>query len=142
MIRSATPADVEALCSLLRQLGYEANPDQVTQSLAQPHLTSVYVYDLAEQVVGFVALVSVPYFPTQQTLLRITALCVDHHYRGQGIGGDLVRHVTTLAADWGYGTVEVTCSVARQAAHRFYQGQGFEHQGYRYVQPVGKPSGG
>jgi GNAT superfamily N-acetyltransferase len=135
-IRPATLEDSKALCMLLRQLGYDCELPHLQQALANGREhddSSVYVYERSHQVVGFISLIRFFYFPTLKKVTRLTAMCVDEQHRNCGIGSELLRFVEHLAADYGDTSMEVTCSIDREQAHRFYLQHGYASQSYRFV---------
>lgn len=133
MIRPATIKDTPALCNLLEQLGYATTEQQIQLALVNSSdANQVYVYEQEGTVIGCIAIARFFYFPTQQTILRVTALCVDQHYRGRRIGQALLRFVEDLALTRS-SIVEVTCSLQRLESHQFYFSQEYIQQGYRFM---------
>jgi GNAT superfamily N-acetyltransferase len=56
---------------------------------------------------------------------RVTALVVDTHLHGKGIGRALMRAAEALVTEQGCGSMEITSHVERLQAHAFYQGIGY-----------------
>lgn len=54
-------------------------------------------------------------------------------FRGQGIGGEMVRWAIAHCAERGCGTIQFTSNKKRKDAHRFYERLGFEksHDGFK-----------
>ena len=103
-----------------------------------------YVAVLATRGVGFLAIARSFYLPEMQHILRVTTLCVDAAYRHQGIGAALLNQGEAIARQHigTSGSLEVTCALHRESAHRFYERQGFQRQGLRLVRtgPVDSPT--
>jgi ribosomal protein S18 acetylase RimI-like enzyme len=64
---------------------------------------------------------------------RITALVVDEHARGNGIGQALVRAAEELFAREKCALVEVTSNKQRTAAHAFYEKLGYTATSFRFA---------
>lgn len=78
--------------------------------------------------------------PSTGPYLRITALAVAEHARGNGVGRRLVRAVESFGVDNGCRWVELTSGRRpdREAAHRFYPAMGYQDTGHvRYRRPLG-----
>jgi GNAT superfamily N-acetyltransferase len=58
-------------------------------------------------------------------VVEIAALVVDETCRSQGIGSALVKRSEEWASSKGYKTMRVRSNIKREAAHRFYQREGF-----------------
>jgi ribosomal protein S18 acetylase RimI-like enzyme len=134
-IRPCREEDFEHIFELLRQLW----PDR---PLAADSLRVVYERALAsdwqayvcatagEMVVGFASL-SVKNNLWQEGFLgHVDELVVDEEYRGRGVGTQLLGHLIALAKQRGCRRIELDSALNRQAAHRFYQRQGFDKRGY------------
>jgi GNAT superfamily N-acetyltransferase len=63
---------------------------------------------------------------------RVSVLVVDESLTGRGIGAALLRHAESFLASHGCARVEVTSAAHREAAHRFYERQGYARQGVRF----------
>lgn len=132
-IRSATPADVPALFSLIQALAdYEKLSDAVTGSPEQlanhlfgvrPYIEAIVV-DRADQVVGFAL-----FFPSYSTFLTkpgiyLEDLFVLPEYRSQGIGRALLTHLAQLAVDRDCGRLEWSVLNWNEPAIGFYKRMG------------------
>ncbi|MCY7272689.1 MAG: GNAT family N-acetyltransferase [Phormidesmis sp. CAN_BIN44] len=132
-IRSATPADVPALFSLIQALAdYEklsdsvtGNPDQLEEHLFgdRPYIEAIAA-DHAGQVVGFAL-----FFYSYSTFLTkpgiyLEDLFVLPDYRGQRIGRALLTHLAQIAIDRGCGRLEWSVLDWNEPAIGFYQRMG------------------
>ena len=66
---------------------------------------------------------------------HVEAMRVRADRRGDGIGGELLRHTIELAHERGCTLVQLMSNKRREDAHRFYRSLGFEesHKGLRLV---------
>lgn len=134
MIRLATLDDTDTLCSLLKQLGYDADHPTIQRALmGQDSGSEIYVYELETEVIGFIATVRLFYFPELQHLTRITAICVDEQHRSSGIGSQLLDFVEDLATRRGDLAVEITCAMYRNRTHQFYAHRGYAKHSYKFI---------
>lgn len=144
-IRMAIATDAPVVADLLEQLGYDVATAAIAPILASPPVgNGFYVAVLADRVVGFLAIACTFYLPEMRQTLRVTALCVDTACRHQGIGAILLAQGEAIARQQTgtSGSLEVTCALHRESAHRFYERQGFQRQGLRLVRagPVDSPA--
>ena len=132
-IRSATPADVPALFSLIQALAdYEklsdaviGSPEQLADHLfgVRPYIEAI-VADPTEQVVGFAL-----FFHNYSTFLTkpgiyLEDLFVLPEHRSQGIGRALLTHLAQLAVDRDCGRLEWSVLDWNEPAIGFYKRMG------------------
>lgn len=67
---------------------------------------------------------------------RITALVVDNHLRGRGVGRALVGAAEEMLTRTGCGLIEVTSNMRRVDAHAFYERLGYERTSFRFAKVV------
>jgi len=67
--------------------------------------------------------------------LYISGLAVHDHYRGQGIGSELVERVCALARLSGLPRISLICFERNEAAFQFYRKRGFQEVARRPVVP-------
>ena len=60
------------------------------------------------------------------TYAEVGGFVVDESFRGQGVGGKLMKAVEDWARQEGCHAVSVRSSVIRHEAHKFYAARGFE----------------
>jgi GNAT superfamily N-acetyltransferase len=142
MIRPAEVRDAIALHHLLKQLGYFSDSNALKSLLSDSDSeenqlrSAIYVYEQAKEVIGFISLIRFFYFPTGQTYLRVTALCVDEQHRGVGLGEKLLNFVENLATGHGDAAIEVTCSLKRKRTHGFYLKNGYTQHSYKFIKQL------
>lgn len=128
-IRPVGVADAERVAVLLGQLGYPTDAVRVRARL-DDWLTdqrSVLIATEADGLIsGVAALHVMPMLEHDGLRGRLMALVVDESCRGQGLGRTLVAEVEQEARRLGCRDMEVTSSRARDAAHSFYRGLGYE----------------
>ena len=141
MIRTATPADVPTILSLIQQLAdYERASDEVKATEAQLHaalfgpdavascLLAVRDSGSANDVVGFAL-----WFRTFSTWLGVASiyledLFVEPEARGGGYGRALLTALAGIAVERGYGRVEWSVLNWNEPAQGFYRKLGARPQ--------------
>ena len=94
MIRDAKSEDNRRISELLKQLGYSASVDLITEKLEEIGLSNfdqVFVAEKDDQLIGLISCHITILFHCDGYLGRITSLVVDENYRHQGIGKLLVK---------------------------------------------------
>jgi GNAT superfamily N-acetyltransferase len=128
-IREANTHDAKALAGLATQLGYPSQPEETLQRLRSVKTETCCVFAAVADadVVGWV---HVSLYPVLQAddAAQILGLVVDQEWRGQGIGGALLKAAEAWAAERGCRTLYVRSNITRKDAHSFYQ-----HLGYQLV---------
>jgi GNAT superfamily N-acetyltransferase len=128
-LRPVHRQDVSQLADLLRQLGYPTTEAAVHERL------DLWLDDLASWLigadddgvlVGVAALHAIPMLEVTGKLARLTALVVDEHYRGRGVGQSLVTAAEEQARAVGCAKLEITSSRHRTRTHDFYRLLGYD----------------
>jgi len=128
-IGTAAPADSSQLASLLGQLGYPAERNEVENRLEywlKDPQSALMVAEVADAIAGVAALHVFPLFERAARRGRLVALVVDDAFRGQGIGRKLVEAAENRARSLGSDDMEITSSRERVAAHEFYAALGYD----------------
>lgn len=138
-IRPVKQGDSSAVATLLEELGYQSDEsgamsriDHVSEGTGRGALVAVE----AGVVLGLISWEDMFYFPNNSTICRITALVVSAKARRKGLARLLVNAVVEEATSRDCSRIEVTTSLARGDAHRFYEAAGFERRSYLYVRPA------
>jgi len=136
LIRQATIHDVRDIQSLLAQLGY---PDLTQKEVAQ-NIQSysqegyrLLVAEVDKKVIAFIALHWFDLMHWKGKMGRITAFCVDEHYRSKGIGKKLMVETEKLLFDLGCVKLEVTSNERRKRTHEFYLNLNYKEDSRRFV---------
>ncbi len=67
---------------------------------------------------------------------EIMELCVAEEFRARGIGAQLVAAAQGEAKAMGAPLLEVACNRRREAAHRFYEREGFSRSHFRFSRQI------
>ena len=128
VVRSARPADAEAIAALLTEEGYPTGPSDVAARLARFEAPdgAVLVADLDERPIGFIAMRVVPRFEHDDVLVRILALVVDPAARERGVGHRLMEAADAFAAEHAAAFLEVTAGRHRPDARQLYESLGYD----------------
>ena len=132
-IGAATPADVPIIHTLIRELAtFERLLDEAKATEAQLHdglfgprpSAEVVIARVGDEVAGFAL-----FFHNYSTFvgkpgLYLEDLYVRQHFRGQGCGGALLRHLARLAVERGCGRFEWSVLDWNQRAIDFYKSLG------------------
>ena len=124
-VRRASPALLNALNGLLRQLSATAAPLTMAalQRIAGAEGSALFVAHCDGEIAGTVCL-ALSHCPCG-TRGFIEDLVVDQAQRGQGTGEALVRAAIAQARQDGARSVDLTCRAERLAANRLYRRLGF-----------------
>ena len=137
-IRHCRAEDLPAVIGLLEQLG-EASGGAPGFDLAHvgrlfeemSHAPGIYlnfVYEIEGEVVGFLSMVFYRTLYHQGGTALINELVVDRCWRGQGVGGQLVRRAAAEARARGMDELEVGTEQENQPAQAFYRRAGFDEE--------------
>jgi len=139
-IRVARVSDAGAIATLTTQLGYEVTSAEVADRLSRILRKDDQQFFIAEvdaRVIGWVHAVLVEYVDAEAFVL-IGGLVVDRDHRRLGIGRTLMAHAEAWARERGCAIVRLSSSMARAAAHRFYEGLGYVNikTQYSFAKPL------
>jgi GNAT superfamily N-acetyltransferase len=141
-IRKARRGDAERIAQLSGELGYPATTAQVVIRLRQLTPASkhgVFVAESADCSIGLVGWVhvSVCHLLENDTRAEVNGLIVAEGQRGAGAGAKLLETAEEWARRRGCHAMNVRSNVIRERAHKFYEGQGYEH--YKTQKAFRKP---
>jgi ribosomal protein S18 acetylase RimI-like enzyme len=136
-VRPARPADAGAIAALVAGLGFEADPDAVTERLGllKKARETPLVAEQGE-VIGVLAWHVTPVLHRPKPVGRITMMAVADADRGRGVGQALVEAACDRLRAKGCGLIEVTSNVDLSGAHGFYRRLGFERTSYRFAKAL------
>lgn len=92
------------------------------------------VAELGGAVVGMLQLITFRHFQHRGgRCAEIESMHVSNEVSGMGVGGHLLDKAVSRAKDLGCYRIQLTCNVARDDAHRFYERHEFQptHQGFK-----------
>ena len=144
-LRTAVPADRDAVVSLIRQLN-EVEADLTGDRLRDHHAAGAYHEELLERLakrdgrvilaeedgevlaaMGYVVQTDAAYVvESVREYAVVTDLVVDARFRGRGIGQMLLREAERLAREAGLKRLTIAALVANERAERTYREFGFE----------------
>jgi N-acetylglutamate synthase-like GNAT family acetyltransferase len=128
MIRNATYKDAPEIRCLLEALGYKTSISMLVDQLKalfgkEGH--EVWVYELRNEVVGFVSVHYLPQLAFDGGLMLISYLSVDESVKDSGVDRALEQHITEQARIKKCERIQVHCLDWRTPAHQFYAQQGY-----------------
>ncbi|EOP55099.1 GNAT family N-acetyltransferase [Bacillus pseudomycoides] len=136
-IRKATVNDIEALCSLTKELkGSDISYVDMQNRLQFVEMSPfdfLYVYEEDDHIFGFLG------FRIRENLEDVTRygeisiISVDSTARRKGIGQILMEYAEQLAREHNCIGTWLVSGTQRKDAHPFYQKLGYEINGYRFV---------
>ena len=134
MVRLAEQGDGAAMARLFEQLGYQTRADEVVARLLAPDpATEVLLASLGSEVLGVLVWHRLQPLHVAGTWGLISALVVDEATRGSGVGAALLATAEAHALAQGCSQLELSSSLKREGAHRFYLGQGYLERPKRFV---------
>lgn len=127
-LRNAIPGDGEVMAELSCQLGYSCSAPEMSQRVGSLLSKADYCVFVAEREGKILGWVYGFYTERLETapFVEIGGLVVDGHFRGCGIGRQLVEQVKNWAVGRQVSRLRVRCNTQRMAAHSFYRKRGFK----------------
>jgi GNAT superfamily N-acetyltransferase len=126
-IRLVGPDDADAVARLSGELGYPTEPAvmrQRIQAICGAPDRALFVACRSGDVVAWIDMAIVHHVQAEARA-EIGGLVVASGARGRGIGARLVARGEQWAVERGLGTVVVRSQIKREAAHRFYEREGY-----------------
>jgi len=126
-IRVGRRSDAGEIAQLTTQLGYDLTEGDAAARLSRilPRDDQRFlVADFDGRAVGWAHIVLVEYVDAEAFAL-IGGLVVDKVHRGSGIGRALMNGAENWARERGVSMVRLSSTVARTAAHQFYENLGY-----------------
>ncbi len=127
-IRSAKSKDTQAICDLLKQMGYPQPFALIQEKFEILHNDSnsqILVAEERGKIYGFLSLYFIPQIALQGDFAKICYLCVDENMRSKGVGHLLVQEAERLAKQRGCDRMELHSGMQRPLAHQFYLREGY-----------------
>ena len=129
-IRPPEADDGSAIAHLFTQLGYPAEGADVTARLLAPDPASVVLLaSQGDKVVGVLVWHKLAPLHVAPAWGLISALVVDEGARGAA----LLKEAEQMARAAGCAQLELSSSLKREAAHRFYLAQDYQERPKRFV---------
>lgn len=127
-IRSAKSEDTQAICDLLKQMGYPQPLTLIQEKFEILHNDSNSQILIAEErgkIYGFLSLYFIPQIALEGDFAKICYLCVDENMRSKGVGHLLAQEAERLARQRGCDRMELHSGMQRPLAHQFYLREGY-----------------
>lgn len=136
-IRDFKPGDMEALYGLIKnELGYAGlSISGLTERLGKMYEGGDYhIFAACEnnKMIGFIGLSLGLALEIEGTVMRIIGLAVEEECQGMGVGSALISKAEEFADENGVSVIFVNSGLKREAAHRFYEKNGFGKKGYGF----------
>jgi GNAT superfamily N-acetyltransferase len=139
-IRIANINDAAIIQSLLNQLGYPTQLEQLTDKIVRlvnhPD-ESLIVFDDG-RVKAVMSIHFTPQFALDGDFAIISYFAVDETARSEGIGRQMEEHCVQLAKDRNCDRIQVHCHIRRAEAHRFYERQGYQESRKYFIKSLKK----
>ncbi|MZY04722.1 GNAT family N-acetyltransferase [Acinetobacter pittii] len=127
-IRSAKSKDTQAICDLLKQMGYPQTFALIQEKFEILHNDANSQILIAEErgkIYGFLSLYFIPQIALQGDFAKICYMCVDENMRSKGVGHLLVKEAEQQARRRGCDRMELHSGMQRPLAHQFYLREGY-----------------
>ena len=134
-LRPAAPEDAPAIAGLITRLGYPTTAAQMAarmDRLAEQEAYATFVALGKGTLLGFIGVSHSLCYESDAPAGRILALSVDAQAQRRGVGAALVERAEAWLKARGATAVIVNSRHERQAAHRFYERQGYAATGLRF----------
>ncbi|MCK6078821.1 GNAT family N-acetyltransferase [Paenibacillus silvae] len=129
-IRHSTNQDLQDMVILMDQLGYPTTYAEMQERYKHIEADANYTTLVAEirgRVVGLIGMQTSYLYEKNGRHCRIMVLVIHEHYRGRGIGRQLLQAAEHWAAEHQVDSISLNSSnsAAREAAHAFYKEMGY-----------------
>ena len=127
-IRAAKSEDSQAICDLLRQMGYPQPLALIQEKFELLHNdanSQILIAEEEDKIYGFLSLYFIPQIALEGDFAKICYLCVDENIRSKGIGHLLLQQAEQLARQRGCDRMELHSGEQRTLAHQFYLREGY-----------------
>lgn len=137
-VRFAGERDIPACAGLLGILfsqEHEFRPDPEVQAKAldtivrRPEVGRIFVCEEAGRIIGMVSMLFSVSTALGRSVAMLEDMIVSPGYRGKGIGSLLADHACRWARSEGIARITLLTDGDNEAAHRFYESQGFIRSG-------------
>ena len=136
-VREANTGDIDALASLMTELGYPVSGATLALRLRKmPPSHCTFIAELDGVVAGFVGCSALEIYESDSPVGWIMALSVAKRFWRRGVGRALLARVEQWCAENGISDIRVHSGEHRTDAHAFYEACGFEHTGRRFKKVV------
>lgn len=127
-IRAAKWEDTQAICNLLKQMGYPQPLALIQEKFEILHSdpkSQILIAEEEDKVCGFLSLYFIPQIALKGDFAKVCYLCVDENIRSKGVGHLLLQQAEQLARQLGCDRMELHSGEQRTLAHQFYLREGY-----------------
>lgn len=127
-IRAAKWEDTQAICNLLKQMGYPQPLALIQEKFEILHSdpkSQILIAEEEDKVCGFLSLYFIPQIALKGDFAKVCYLCVDENIRSKGIGHLLLQQAEQLARQRDCDRMELHSGEQRTLAHQFYLREGY-----------------
>ncbi len=126
-VRRAIESDLEAIHPLLEQLMYAEAQQRLAiwNEVVKEENYAAWVAEEDRRLVGFIDLFIFPDVAHGHSLGVISNLVIDEHFRGRGLGKDLLREAIEHCKQRAVAELHVWTDVDNEPAITLYERQGF-----------------
>ena len=140
MIREASKNDVDIVYHLIQQLetytlDYETFKNKYNAIIDSTNWY-IYVFEENDEVMGCITLTLKNFLHHNNTTCEIVELIVDEHHRNKHVGKELIEYVENKMKEMGVEEIELSTSLWRKEAHRFYARQGFDNNHFTFIKKI------
>lgn len=140
MIRKAVGSDFNdyyrLICELEEQVFEKTSFHELYDRILNHPMYELYVYEENEQVIGIMTLFFSEKLHHNGLTGEILELDIQNGFRGRGIGSEMLKAALTAAEDRHALELELSSSMRRTDAHRFYENSGFRKDHYNFTLPL------
>lgn len=127
-IRAAKWEDTQAICNLLKQMGYPQPLALIQEKFEILHSdpkSQILIAEEENKICGFLSLYFIPQIALKGDFAKVCYLCVDENIRSKGVGHLLLQQAEQLARQRGCDRMELHSGEQRTLAHQFYLREGY-----------------
>lgn len=127
-IRAAKWEDTQAICNLLKQMGYPQPLALIQEKFEILHSdpkSQILIAEEEDKVCGFLSLYFIPQIALKGDFAKVCYLCVDENIRSKGVGHLLLQQAEQFARQRGCDRMELHSDEQRTLAHQFYLREGY-----------------
>ena len=136
MYRKSKPDDSRAIYDLIcemecKELPFDSFSEIYTAQANDDHYYCL-VCEHEEKVIGVLNIRFEEQLHHAALVAEIMEFAVDPHYRGRGVGKEMLERACRLSAEFGCTQIEAACNQLRENTHRFYLREGMHNFHFKF----------
>lgn len=139
-IRRAKPEDYKSIYELVCQLeNSQLNENYFMEVFNRNiHSATIFYWVIAmdKKVIGFISMHIQDLLHHEGRVAEVQELCVDLNYQNKGFGKILLEQAVLEAKQQQCALIEVAANRKREAAHRFYEREGWERSHFKFTRKL------